>query len=255
MKLADRRRPHRAPRATRAVHPDTRERLARALRVPADTASIGRAQQPPIDHEWFATSTGRQHEWSLNFTTLQPGGFKRGYVKDGGRHRESGPRRIIFEDGEHPRVHPRAGAARVLRTRTDEKMTGSGPCRGNRRPDAERPKRYKPWSASCESGRASTRVPRSVNEHGAHLGQHCCQGVDRIDETCVGVCGVHYDLDCIVFPRVAVGYRITRAVGFETTDATAWPSPSMGRRQASLHGIHVDGFPNHLYSRAEQGAN
>src|SRR5207245_451056 len=83
------------------------------------------------------------------------------------------------------------------------------------------------------------------------------RGVERIDETGVWVAGKHYELDCLIFASgFEVGTEYARRSGFETSGRdgkTLSEHWSDGMR--SLHGIHVDGFPNLFIVGPNQGAN
>src|SRR5476651_1304658 len=98
---------------------------------------------------------------------------------------------------------------------------------------------------------------QAYNEPGAHLVDTDGQGVERIDETGVWVGGVHYEVDCLVFASgFEVGTEYARRSGFETTgrDGKAL-SDHWADGMRSLHGIHVEGFPNLFIVGPNQGAN
>jgi cation diffusion facilitator CzcD-associated flavoprotein CzcO len=93
-------------------------------------SSVDVRNNHPIDRAWFATlKPGWQHEWLMNFATLQTGGFAdEDLVKDGWtdiaiRVRDRG-------GGRQPRQHPRHGAdpARLRgdRRREDDRDPGPG---------------------------------------------------------------------------------------------------------------------------------
>ena len=96
----------------------------------------------------------------------------------------------------------------------------------------------------------------TFNRENVHLIDTDGCGVERIDETGVWVGGQHYPLDCLIF---ATGYEVTTdysrraeidVYGKNTqTLADAWRDG-----MTSLHGIHVNGFPNLFIVGVAQGA-
>ena len=224
-------------------------------------SSIDVRNNHAIDPEWFSTlGPGWQREWQMNFTTLQTGGFAdEDLVKDGWTDIAQRIRdRIIVEMGNTTEFTPEMVAARVRGQRRREDDRDPRPGRRHRRRRRRRPTRSSRGTANSASGRASTTsTSQAYNEPGTHLVDTDGQGVERIDETGVWVAGIHYDLDCLVFASgFEVGTEYARRSGFETTGRDGKPlSEHWADGMRSLHGIHVDGFPNLFIVGPNQGAN
>jgi cation diffusion facilitator CzcD-associated flavoprotein CzcO len=96
----------------------------------------------------------------------------------------------------------------------------------------------------------------TFNRPNVHLIDTDGQGVDRITETGVVVDGVEYELDCLVYATgFEVGTGYTRRSGYDLvgrggeTLSDHWAD---GIR--SMHGMHVNGFPNVFFLTHAQGA-
>ncbi len=214
----------------------------------------------PIDPEWFGTLTpGWQHEWQMNFTTLQTGGFAdEDLVKDGWTDIAQRIRdRIVLEMGNTTEFTPEL-VQRAFEDSDDEKMTEIRARVDAIVADAQTADALKPWYRQlCKRPCFHDEYLQAYNEPGAHLVDTDGQGVERIDETGVWVGGVHYDVDCLVFASgFEVGTEYARRSGFETIgrDGKAL-SEHWADGMRSLHGIHVDGFPNLFIVGPNQGAN
>jgi cyclohexanone monooxygenase len=98
---------------------------------------------------------------------------------------------------------------------------------------------------------------QAFNEPGTHLIDTDGKGVERIDATGFWVAGQHYEVDCIIYASgFEVGTSHERRAGFDIAGvggkrlSEAWQD---GMR--TLHGLHVNGFPNAFIVQFAQGAN
>jgi cation diffusion facilitator CzcD-associated flavoprotein CzcO len=223
-------------------------------------SSIDVRNNHTIEPEWFGTlQPGWQREWLLNFATLQTGGFAdEDLVKDGWTDIAQRIRdRIILEMGSTTEFTPEL-VQRAFEDSDDEKMTEIRARVDAVVADAQTAEALKPWYRQlCKRPCFHDEYLQAYNEPAAHLVDTDGKGVERIDETGVWVGGTHYELDCLVFASgFEVGTEYARRSGFETTgrDGTAL-SEHWADGMRSLHGIHVEGFPNLFIVGPNQGAN
>jgi cation diffusion facilitator CzcD-associated flavoprotein CzcO len=223
-------------------------------------SSIDERNNHTIDPEWFGTlGPGWQREWQMNFTILQTGGFAdEDLVKDGWTDISQRIRdRIILEMGNATEVTPEL-VMRAFEDSDDEKMTEIRARVDTIVADEQAAAALKPWYRQlCKRPCFHDEYLQAYNEPGAHLVDTNGLGVERIDETGVWVGGVHYELDCIVFASgFEVGTEYARRSGFETVGLDGKPlSEHWADGMRSLHGIHVDGYPNLFVVGFAQGAN
>jgi len=237
-------------------------RAARELYVFQRTpSSIDVRNNHTIDPEWFTTlEPGWQREWLLNFATLQTGGFAdEDLVKDGWTDIAQRIRdRIVLEmAGEGAEFTP-ALVQRAFEDSDDEKMTEIRARVDTLVADAETANALKPWYRQlCKRPCFHDEYLPAYNEPGVHLVDTDGLGVERIDETGAWVAGNHYELDCLVFASgFEVGTEYARRAGFETTGRDGkCLSEHWADGMRSLHGIHVEGFPNLFVVGPNQGAN
>jgi cation diffusion facilitator CzcD-associated flavoprotein CzcO len=223
-------------------------------------SSIDERNNHTIDPEWFGTlEPGWQREWQMNFTILQTGGFAdEDLVKDGWTDISQRIRdRIILEMGNTTEFTPEL-AERAFEDSDHEKMTEIRARVDATVADAKTAEGLKPWYRQlCKRPCFHDEYLQAFNEPGAHLVDTDGQGVERIDETGVWVAGEHYALDCLVFASgFEVGTEYARRSGFEAIgiDGKAL-SEHWSEGMRSMHGIHVDGFPNLFIVGFAQGAN
>ena len=223
-------------------------------------SSIDERNNHTIDPEWFGTlAPGWQREWQMNFTILQTGGFAdEDLVKDGWTDISQRIRdRIILEMGNTTEFTPEL-AERAFEDSDHEKMTEIRARVDAIVADAKTAEGLKPWYRQlCKRPCFHDEYLQAFNEPGAHLVHTDGLGVERIDETGVWVAGKHYELDCLVFASgFEVGTEYARRSGFETTGRNGQAlSEHWAHGMRSLHGIHVDGFPNLFIVGPNQGAN
>ncbi len=221
-------------------------------------SSIDVRNNHPIDPEMFAAlEPGWQHEWLVNFTTLQTGGFAdEDLVKDGWTDIAQRIRdRIIADMGDDfgPDTIQRA-----FEDSDDEKMTEIRARVDAIVEDPATADALKPWYRQlCKRPCFHDEYLQAYNEPGAHLIDTDGQGVERIDETGAWVGGVHYELDCLNFASgFEVGTDFNRRAGYETVGRDGLTlTKHWADGMQSLHGIHVAGFPNLFIVGMSQGAN
>ena len=236
-------------------------RAAKELFVFQRTPSaIDERNNHPIDPKWFASlESGWQRKWMMNFATLQTMGFaEEDLVKDGWtdislRIRDRmialvqsggtpGPETLLqaYEESDDEKMSE-------IRARVDA-LVG----------DERTAEALKPWYRQlCKRPCFHDEYLQSFNNPGTHLIDTDGQGVEKIDATGVWVDGVHYDLDCLVIASgFEVGTSYTRRSGYDVagTDGHLL-SDKWEEGMRSLHGIHVNGFPNLFIIGITQGAN
>lgn len=223
-------------------------------------SSIDVRANEPIDPDWFANlAPGWQKEWLENFTTLQTGGFAaEDLVRDGwtdiaqrirdrvielvsgGAALEPETLRRAYEDSDDDKMTE-------IRTRVDAVVN-----------DPDTAEALKPWYRQlCKRPCFHDEYLQTYNLANVHLVDTDGQGVTRIDATGVWVGDRHVELDCIVFASgFEVGTEHSRRAGFEVVGRgglTLGEHWSDGMR--TLHGIHVNGFPNLYIMGITQAAN
>ena len=236
-------------------------RAAQALYVFQRTpSSIDVRNNHPIEPEWFKTlKPGWQHEWLMNFATLQTGGFAdEDLVKDGWTDIAVRVRdRVVAEVGASGTLDL-ATIQKAFEDSDDEKMTEIRARVDAIVKDKATAAALKPWYRQlCKRPCFHDEYLQAFNEPNVHLVDTDGKGVERIDATGVWAAGRHYDLDCLVFASgFEFGTSYSRRCGYETvgrggqTLSARWEG---GMR--SLHGIHVYGFPNLFIIGLNQGAN
>jgi cation diffusion facilitator CzcD-associated flavoprotein CzcO len=211
-----------------------------------------------MDPAWFATlEPGWQQKWLMNFTILQTGGFAdEDLVKDGWTDISQRIRdRVIADMGEN--FGPEA-IQRAYEDSDDDKMTEIRARVDAIVGDPETAEGLKPWYRQlCKRPCFHDEYLQAYNEPGAHLVDTDGRGVERIDETGVWVGGAHYELDCLIFASgFEVGTDYARRSGFETVGRGGRVlSEHWSNGMQSMHGLHVNGFPNMFIVGPSQGAN
>jgi cyclohexanone monooxygenase len=98
---------------------------------------------------------------------------------------------------------------------------------------------------------------QAYNEPNCHLVDTDGKGVERIDPAGVHAAGAHYDLDCLIFASgFEVGTSYNRRSGYDTIGPGGYRlSDCWDDGMRSMHGIHVNGFPNLFIIGFAQAAN
>ncbi len=223
-------------------------------------SSVDERNNHPIDPEWYGKlEPGWQHEWLLNFATLQTGGFAdEDLVKDGWTDISQRIRdRIVEMVAEGEELSPEL-ADRAFLDSDDEKMDEIRARCDAIVADPETAEHLKAWYRQlCKRPCFHDEYLQAYNRPSCHLVDTDGHGVERIDETGVWVAGTHYDVDCLVFASgFEVGTSYDRRSGYDTIGRDGgrlsdWWADGM----RSMHGIHVHGFPNLFIIGFAQGAN
>ena len=221
-------------------------------------SSIDIRNNHPIDPEWFDTlEPGWQHQWLMNFTTLQTGGFaEEDLVKDGWTDISQRIRDRLFSQ-PNPEFTP-AAFERAYHESDDEKMAEIRARVDQIIADPSTAEALKPWYRQlCKRPCFHDEYLDAFNRPNAHLVDTDGRGVDRIDETGVWVGDRHYELDLLIYASgFEVGTPFTRRAGFDAIgrDGKAL-SEAWADGMVTLHGIHVRDFPNLFVVSPTQGAN
>jgi cation diffusion facilitator CzcD-associated flavoprotein CzcO len=221
-------------------------------------SSIDVRNNHDIDPAWFATlEPGWQQQWLMNFTTLQTGGFADvDLVQDGWTDIAKRIRDRVVANA-HLGLDADA-MVRAYEESDDEKMTEIRARVDEIVGDQATAEALKPWYRQlCKRPCFHDEYLQAFNVPTAHLVDTDGKGVERIDETGVWVAGTHYELDCLVFASgFEVGTEYSRRSGFETRGSGGRAlSEHWAHGMRSLHGIHVNGFPNLFIIGFVQGAN
>ncbi|HBX77611.1 MAG TPA: monooxygenase [Acidimicrobiaceae bacterium] len=214
-----------------------------------------------IDPEWFANlEPGWQRAWLMNFATLQTGGFAdEDLVQDGWTDISQRIRdRVVAALGEPGAEFTPAMVQRAYEDSDDEKMSEIRARIDEIVNDPKTAEALKPWYRQlCKRPCFHDEYLQAFNEPGAHLIDTNGLGVERIDETGVWVAGVHYDLDCLIFASgFEVGTDLARRASYETVGRNGQTlTEHWAEGMSTLHGIHVNGFPNLFILGITHGAN
>ena len=223
-------------------------------------SSIDIRNNHPIDPDWFTSlEPGWQREWLRNFTLLQTGGYADvdlvmdGWTDIAQRVRDRVAARVMagaelspettlaaYEESDDEKMEE-------IRARVDAIVT-----------DPATAEALKPWYRQlCKRPCFHDEYLQTYNRPNVTLVDTDGQGVERIDATGVWANGQHYEVDCIVFASgFEVGTDLSRRSGFQilgrggTSLEQHWVN---GMR--TLHGTHVDGFPNLFILATAQAAN
>jgi cation diffusion facilitator CzcD-associated flavoprotein CzcO len=221
-------------------------------------SSIDVRNNHSIDPEWFDTlAPGWQQRWLVNFTTLQTGGFvDEDLVKDGWTDISKRIRDKLFS-ADPPEFTPEA-MERAYHDSDDEKMTEVRARVDQVVNDEITAEKLKPWYRQlCKRPCFHDEYLLAYNEPGTHLIDTDGKGVDRIDETGLWANGEHFELDCLIYASgFEVGTEYARRSGFETVGRDGLTlSEYWADGMSSLHGIHMQGFPNLFMVQPTHGAN
>lgn len=98
---------------------------------------------------------------------------------------------------------------------------------------------------------------KAYNEPACELVDTNGQGVERITESGVVVADIEYEVDCIIYASgFEVGTPFERRSGYDTLGRDALKlSDYWADGMRTLHGTHINGFPNLFMVQATQGAN
>ena len=236
-------------------------KAAQALYVVQRTpSSVDVRDNAPIDEDWFAhiATPGWQKRWLENFamnTGMGPA-----------------PDEDLVQDGWTDLT--KRIRARIL-TLPPEQMTPEGMMAAYEDADIEKMSEIRARAKAIVSDpetadslqawyRQLCKRPcfhdsylQAFNNPNTHLVDTGGKGVERIDETGFWVDGKHYAVDCIIYASgFEVGTSHERRAGFDLKGvggkrlSEAWAN---GMR--TLHGLHVNGFPNAFIVQMAQAGN
>ena len=236
-------------------------KAAQALYVVQRTpSSVDVRDNAPIDEDWFAdiAKPGWQKRWLENFamnTGMGPA-----------------PDEDLVQDGWTDLT--KRIRARIL-TLPPEQMTPEGMMAAYEDADIEKMSEIRARAKAIVSDpetadslqawyRQLCKRPcfhdsylQAFNNPNTHLVDTGGKGVERIDETGFWVDGKHYAVDCIIYASgFEVGTSHERRAGFDLKGvggkrlSEAWAN---GMR--TLHGLHVNGFPNAFIVQMAQAGN
>ncbi|MGA1372310.1 MAG: flavin-containing monooxygenase [Pseudomonadales bacterium] len=219
-------------------------------------SSIDVRNNRPTDPEWAQSlEPGWQRERMENFNTLTSGGvIEKDLVQDGWTEiirnliSMANFRGSNIDRAEVPRLMELADFRKMeqIRGRVDSIVK-----------DPQTAEALKPWYRQfCKRPCFHDEYLATFNRPNVHLVDTNGQGVERLTESGVVANGVEYPVDCIVFASgFEVGTSFTRRAGYEVTGRnglTLTEKWSEGVR--TLHGVHVNGFPNLMIMGNSQSA-
>ncbi|MGA0841076.1 MAG: flavin-containing monooxygenase [Pseudomonadales bacterium] len=219
-------------------------------------SSIDVRNNRPTDPEWAKSlEPGWQRERMENFNTLTSGGvIEKDLVQDGWTEiirnliSMANFRGSNIDRAEVPRLMELADFRKMeqIRGRVDSIVK-----------DPQTAEALKPWYRQfCKRPCFHDEYLATFNRPNVHLVDTNGQGVERLTESGVVANGVEYPVDCIVFASgFEVGTSFTRRAGYEVTGRnglTLTEKWSEGVR--TLHGVHVNGFPNLMIMGNSQSA-
>jgi cyclohexanone monooxygenase len=220
---------------------------AKALYVFQRTpSSIDVRNNRPTDPEWAATlAPGWQRERMENFNTLTSGGvIEQDLVQDGWTEiirnliSMANFRGKNIDRAEVPRLMELADFRKMeqIRGRVDE-LVG----------DPTTADALKPWYRQfCKRPCFHDDYLPTFNRPNVQLIDTAGRGVERMTEHGVVANGQEYPVDCIIFASgFEVGTSFTRRAGYEVTGRDGQTlSDKWADGVRTLHGVHMQGFPN-----------
>ncbi len=218
-------------------------------------SSIDVRANRPTDPEWAAAlQPGWQRERMENFNTLCSGGIvEEDLVQDGwteiirnlismanyrGKDTDWSQVPYMMELADFKKMNQ-------IRARVDDLVE-----------DEATAAALKPWYRQfCKRPCFHDAYLQTFNLPGVQLVDTAGKGVQRITERGVVANGVEYELDCIVFATgFEVGTEYTRRAGYDVVgkdDIRLSDKWANGMR--TLHGLHINGFPNLFQISSAQG--
>ncbi len=222
-------------------------------------SSVDRRDNAPLDDDWFASvaEPGWQRKWQDNFAANLGAGFPaEDLVNDGWtdlakRMRanlrtvppsEWTPARMMaaFEDADYEKMEQ-------IRRRAEELVD-----------DPNTADDLKAWYRQlCKRPCFHDEYLQAFNRPGVKLIHTDGQGVSAITEKGVMANGTEYEVDCIIYAsgfEVSTDY-VARA-GFDAVGRDGRTlSEYWGSGMRTLHGLHINGFPNLFMVQPAQAAN
>ena len=213
----------------------------------------------PTDGDWAASlAAGWQKERVENFTILTSGGIAdRDLVMDGWTDIIGKLLRRLGEDAAAGAEHSAQTLASTMELADFEKMEQIRRRVDDIVVDPSTAAALKPWYRQfCKRPCFHDEYLQSFNQPHVTLVDTDGRGVDRITAKGVVAGGREYEVDCIIFATgFEVGTAYTRRAGYDVSGTSGLTlSEHWANGVRSLHGMHVDGFPNMFILGHSQGA-
>jgi cyclohexanone monooxygenase len=229
---------------------------ATGVRTPS---SVDMRANTAIDPNWFqATATpGWQKRWMDNFVeNMGPGLPSEDLIDDGWTHIAKRVREKVFS--LPPEQMNPEGMRQAFESADLEKMNQIRARVESDVDDGATADALKAWySQLCKRPCFSDEYLPAFNNPNTTLVDTDGRGVEAITETGLIVNGEHYEVDCIIY---ASGFEYGASTQFKSGyDVKGRDGQMMSHYWAdgmrTLHGLHVDGFPNLFMVQMNQGAN
>ncbi|MGB0801292.1 MAG: flavin-containing monooxygenase, partial [Ilumatobacteraceae bacterium] len=200
---------------------------------------------------------GWQRRWLENFTILQTGGIaEEDLVMDGWTDISQRIRDRVLANPERG-FGPQAMLA-AYHESDDEKMAEIRARVDSIVDDPTTAEALKPWYRQlCKRPCFHDEYLDSYNRPNVHLIDTDGRGVERITERGLMVNGTEFELDCIIYASgFEVGTDFEKRWGFDPVGANGQSlSDAWAEGMSTLHGMHVNGFPNLFVIGPSQAAN
>ena len=221
-------------------------------------SSIDVRNNRPTDPEWAdSLKPGWQKERIENFTTLTSGGIAgTDLVMDGWTDIIGRLVTRLREDGDRADLSP-AGLARNIEFADFEKMEQVRLRVDEVVEDPSTAEALKPWYRQfCKRPCFHDEYLQAFNRSNVELVDTDGRGVERITPGGVVADGTEYGIDLLIYATgFEVGTAYTRRAGYDVRGAGGVTLSEHWRSGArTLHGMHVDGFPNMFVLGHAQGA-
>ena len=210
-------------------------------------SSIDVRNNRPTDPEWAASlQPGWQKHRMDNFNTLVSGGFAaEDLVNDGWTDIIGNMLTLMRKQNEAGKSPEDLG--KVMQMADFQKMNQVRARVDFVVQDKEAAEALKPWyNQFCKRPCFHDEYLDTFNRPNVHLIDTEGKGVDRITETGIVANGVEYELDCLIYATgFEVGTSYTRRAGYEVYGRDGLSlTDKWADGAATLHGMHVNGFPN-----------
>lgn len=200
---------------------------------------------------------GWQRRWLENFTILQTGGIaEEDLVMDGWTDISQRIRDRVLANPERG-FGPQAMLA-AYHESDDEKMAEIRARVDSIVDDPTTAEALKPWYRQlCKRPCFHDEYLDSYNRPNVHLIDTDGRGVERITEGGLMVNGTEFELDCIIYASgFEVGTDFEKRWGFDPAGTGGQLlSETWAEGMSTLHGMHVNGFPNLFVIGPSQAAN
>ncbi len=217
-------------------------------------SSIDVRNNRPTDPQWAASlQPGWQQRRMDNFNTLVSGGYEpEDMVGDGWTDII---RNILLIGRQNP--DPTRDLGELMQLADFKKMEQIRSRVDQVVQDKAKAEALKPWyNQFCKRPCFHDDYLAAFNRPNVHLIDTQGKGVDRITETAVVANGQAYELDCLIYATgFEVGTSYARRAGYEVTGRNGQTlTGKWADGVSTLHGMHVNGFPNLLLiSNAQSG--